>query len=509
MTIKNSKDIFLLASVFVTGVAVLIIEIVATRILSPYYGNTIYTTSAVIGTILAALSLGYWLGGKLADKHPDFLLFYLIIFASGLITIATHPWAKQTMANLDNVLPLSIGPLIASILIFFIPGFLFGTLSPFAVKLHQTSNDQAGKKSGEVFFWSTFGSILGSISSGFILIPHFGTQTIIIGTGIVITLWGGIGALIYSKKLREPKIFIPAIIIVLGFIFALLSFIKPTSAATLYQKDGVYEKITIFDGLWKNQPARFLMQDKSSSAAMYLHSNDLAYDYTQYYQLYQLINPNLASAFLIGGGAYSIPKAILRDNSETQITVSEIEPDLYQLAQTYFNLKPTSRLTNTTQDGRQFLRQHETNYNLIVSDVYYSFYSIPVHFTTQEFFKLAKSRLTENGVFVGNFVGDLNPTPPSLIWSEIKTFKSIFPNSYFFAVNSPDAKIPQNIIFMGINGNQTINWQKVPALKNPLLINLQGKEINLSSIDFSKHELLTDDFAPTDYFVSKTLNRWY
>jgi spermidine synthase len=298
------------------------------------------------------------------------------------------------------------------------------------------------------------------------------------------------------------------VLIFLGMLaFSFIIFFSQKSNA-LYEKDGRYEKIKIINGLWNNRPVRFLMQDRSNSAAMYLDSDELAYDYTKYYLLYQLINPEATQAFLIGGGAYSIPKALLKDSPKMQVVVTEIEPDLYNLAQKYFNLKPEPRLKNITEDGRQFLSNNAGTYDIMVSDVYYSFFSIPIHFTTQEFFTLAKSRLNENGVFIGNFAGDLKQASPSFIMSEIKTFKKVFPNSYFFAVNDTHSELPQNIIFLGINASKTIDFAKAQTNTNPILKNLTQKNIDISKMDFSDQLILTDDFSPVEYLASRVFSRW-
>jgi predicted membrane-bound spermidine synthase len=506
---KNSKDIFLLASVFITGFSVLILEIVATRILSPYYGNTIYTTSSVIGIVLFALALGYYFGGKFSDKYPSFVTFYLIIFSSGIFVLLTYFWGIIILKGTSAIFSIVIGPLISSLLIFFVPSFWLAMLSPFAVKLHQKEFDSVGSKSGEVFFWSTAGSIAGSLLTGFVFIPHLGVSNIIIATGLFVTLWGALGMFFCQTPEKKKALGIWLVLIFLGMLaFSFIIFFSQKSNA-LYEKDGRYEKIKIINGLWNNRPVRFLMQDRSNSAAMYLDSDELAYDYTKYYLLYQLINPEATQAFLIGGGAYSIPKALLKDSPKMQVVVTEIEPDLYNLAQKYFNLKPEPRLKNITEDGRQFLSNNAGTYDIMVSDVYYSFFSIPIHFTTQEFFTLAKSRLNENGVFIGNFAGDLKQASPSFIMSEIKTFKKVFPNSYFFAVNDTHSELPQNIIFLGINGSKTIDFAKAQTNTNPILKNLTQKNIDISKMDFSDQLILTDDFSPVEYLASRVFSRWY
>ncbi len=504
---KDIKDIFLLVSVFITGSAVLIIEIVAIRILAPYYGNTIYTASSVIGIVLVALSLGYYCGGVFSDKHPYHKFFYGIIFVSGLLVTLVYLLNISLLPFFSLMFSIKTGPLISSLCVFFIPAFMLGTLSPYAIKLHKRGGDQIGRQSGEVFFWSTLGSIAGTLLSGFVLIPLFGISFIMIGTGLFLMAWGLAGFSFFHP--RKSAILIMALFLIYAVFLAWFYF-PQKPPGVIYQTDGVYEKIMILDGNWKGIPARFLFQDMSYSAAMYLNSDELVYDYTKYYALYKLFNANAKNALVIGGGGYSIPKALLGEPSNMQVDVAEIEPDLLRLAKTYFNFQDNPRFKNHTEDGRRFLAQHPQKYDIIFSDVYYSLFSIPMHFTTREFFDLAKSRLQKDGIFIGNFGGSLYGEQSSLVVSEMKTFMESFPNSYFFAVNSPDDTNVQNIIFLGINSVKKIDFKSDQITKNAdaLISELSQKNINLAKLDFSRAKKLTDDFAPVEHLVGKVINAW-
>lgn len=505
--VKHFKNYFLLVSVFMTGGAILAVEITALRILSPYYGNTIYAASAVIGIVLAALSAGYYFGGKMADKYPDFRLFYGIIFISGLLVILIRVLSALLLLPLGGAFSVKTGSFVFSFILFFAPSLCLGTLSPFAVKLYSQDKENVGSRSGTVFFWSTLGSIAGSFLSGFFFIPNFGVSNIIGAIGIFLCLWGIIGFLILRPPKTATFLFLAAIVLAYG-IFLLWFYHPQKQPGVIYEKDGVYEKIRIVDGIQGGRPTRFLLQDRSHSAAMFLDSNNLVFDYTKYYKLYELFRPEAKKAFFVGGGAYSIPKAILSDLPEVEVKVAEIEPSLFELAKRYFNLKEDSRLKNYTEDGRRLLSQSREKYDIIVSDVYYSTFSVPAHFTSKEFFDLAKSRIEENGVFVGNFIGTLYGEGADFILSEIKTFREPFPNSYFFAVESPERRGGQNIIFLGINGNKKIdlNGKDVLENKNPTIKNLAIHNIDLNNFDFSRHKILTDDYAPVEYLVGKIIS---
>ena len=187
-----SKKISLSFTVFLTGACVLVIEVVATRILSPYFGNTIFTVSSVISVVLLALSAGYYLGGKLADRFPTEKFFYSIILASGLSVILLQFLMLFFLPVIGYALPITGGPLVSAVFLFFLPSFLLGTLSPFAVKLQGQYFPEKGLGSiaGEIFFWSTLGSIFGSLLAGFVLIPRFGINNIISAIAAVLVVLG-------------------------------------------------------------------------------------------------------------------------------------------------------------------------------------------------------------------------------------------------------------------------------------------------------------------------------
>ena len=193
--------------VFVTGGAILVIEIAATRILSPYYGNSVYTVSSVISVILGALSFGYARGGIEADKTPHTFSFYTIIYRSGVAVLTMTILALFVLPIGSDFFSLRFGPLIWSVILFFPPSYLLGKLSPFAIKLAQeaTPHKGLGALSGSMFFWSTAGSIIGSLLTGFFLIPTFGTTSIFYGVTIVILTIGITGQTVYSSGKRKKE----------------------------------------------------------------------------------------------------------------------------------------------------------------------------------------------------------------------------------------------------------------------------------------------------------------
>jgi len=503
------KKYGLSAVVFITGAAVLIVEVTATRILSPYYGNTIYMVSAVISVILGALSLGYWRGGITADAEPATHEFYKIIYRGGGSLFILFLLMLILLPLGGHLFSLKSGPLIWAFLLFFPPSYLLGMLSPFAITLaHKEHPTQGlGRITGQIFFWSTAGSIAGSLSAGFILIPYFGVDSIIFGTTLIIVLMGGIGFLVTGKKKsKESVLFL--IIFLTVIIYTFVDTRQTLPPSTLFVHDGVYERLSVIDNQYAGKPARFFLQDRSVSGIMYLENDTLVANYTKYYELYKLFIPKLSRALVIGGGAYAIPKALHQDIPLAQIDVAEIEPSLEHIAQKYFRVPITPKITTYVTDGRRLLYDTKESYDMIFSDVYYSLYSIPAHFTTREFFTEARAKLTPNGIFIANIIGTTKLTSDSLLFSEIHTMQSVFPNMVVFAVDSTTSPSIQNFILLGINGTTTLDTLRatLPKENDNLLSKFSAHTLPLDPNIFTRYAILTDNYAPVEHLVSTLID---
>lgn len=508
MKITFLKHALLPATVAITGGCVLVVEVVAVRILAPFFGSTIYTVSSIISVILLALSCGYAIGGRLADKHPNTDWMFRIIFLGGLSVLFCYGVGSLTLPFLSRTFSLSTGALIASLGLFFTPAFLLGMLSPYAVVLQSRlfENHNIGSASGTIFFWSTLGSIVGSLSTGFFLIPYVGVQSIMLGCGAVLCVLGILPTFMKERWLRAG--------LMVGTAGLVIVFAWGTSSAfafeSLYAEDGVYEYTRIYDGEYEGRPARFLQQEFNIGAARFLDSDDpldLPFPYTQYYRLYTLFVDDPKQVLAIGGGAYSVPQAIAVQEKNAQVDVVEIEPKLYPLMQEYFGLLDLPNLHNIVDDGRRFLSTTDTTYDVIFSDVYHSQFSIPAHFTTKEFFEIAESHLTENGVFIANVLGKIAPDNESFLFSEMRTFQTVFPHVAFIAVDDVHDTDFQNIIFVGWKSDVLLDAgnELISSSTDPRIQSLPDHRIDISTLGLEKHPIFTDNYAPVEYLMAKDL----
>ncbi len=501
------KKNFLYFVIFFTGAAVLIIEVLATRILAPYFGTTIFTVSSIMGIILAALSVGYYVGGTIADKKPTLVRFFRIILIGGLSILFLSVLVTHLLPVVGSFFSIINGPPILAFLLFFIPIVFLGMLSPFTIRLQSKicSKEGVGSISGKAYFWSTLGSILGSFSSGFLLIPFFKTQQIIIATGIFLILLSTIPLFFLSKKKIILAIAIILAIFLIGFSVKGIGQAKfLEDGEIIYQEDGVYSKITIVDSQKNNRPIRYLLLDKSMSASQFKDNNKPGFDYLKYSSLYKASFKNPKNTLFIGGGAYIGPAQYINELENIVVDVCEIEPSLFRLSKKYFTIPDSNRLKNHIKDGRLFLSNTSKKYDLIFGDAYRGLFSIPAHLTTEEFFKLAHQKLTNNGVIILNVIGKVEEKKHSFLLSEIKTFQEVFENSYFLATKDTKTKEYQNIIFVGYKDKGVdLSSEKT---KNKLEIkDISSKLINPGDFDLAQHPILTDDYCPVDYLIGRSL----
>ena len=246
---------------------------------------------------------------------------------------------------------------------------------------------------------------------------------------------------------------------------------------------------------------------------MFLDDGRMAFDYTRYFDLYRLFVPELRHALAIGGGAYSVPKAILRDAPSARVDVAEIEPALIGLAQQYFGLPRSPRLENHVLDGRRFLHDSRQDYDLIFLDVYRSFASVPMQFTTLEFFQLAAGRLNDNGVLISNYFGSLAEDSRPLVYSIMKTMRRVFAEVYLIATVDPADEGLQNFIFIAHNRSGSTNRVDLQQAQDvefsyAHLRQVAGLEIKPGDEEIDPAIILTDDYAPVEFYAAKVLRQY-
>lgn len=471
--------------VFLAGLSVMVLELDGSRILAPYLGTSLYVWTSIIGIILGALSLGYFLGGKLADKKPSFKTLSIILLLAavsiGIIGLVKEPFLKLIQNEISDI---RIGSIIATIILFVIPSVLLGMISPYAVKLKIETLARSGQTVGNLYAISTIGSIVGTFLAGFYLIPAMGNTKILYLIAIILLM----AALIsYSRFL-----IVKSLIIILIFLSSFGIFYEKTEAKTI-DLDSQYNRILISEGIDQEtgRPARYIYTDPfGTQSAMFTDKDDdLVFRYTKYYRLIDHFFPKSKNVLMIGGGAYSYPKDYLGKH-EGNIDVVEIDPKFTELARQYFNLTDNPRLSIIHEDGRIFLNKTDKKYDAILIDAFKSL-TPPWQLTTKESVSKMSAALDDNGVVIANVVSALEGEKAEFLQAEFATFKSIFPQVYFFQVYKMDSELPQNLILVALKNAQKPSFQSSNKELDDYLKNLYTGEIDSGQI-------LTDNFAPVE-----------
>lgn len=484
-------------SVFLCGAVVMIYELVGARILGPYFGTSLFVWTSIIGIILASLSLGYYLGGKVADKKPALSNLSLVVFLSAFF-IAFTLIIKEPLLNFfqASISDIKLNSFLVSIILFSPASILLGMISPYAAKIRLVNLDQSAATIGRLYALSTGGSIFGTFFSGFFLIPHFGTDKILIILSVTLVL---ISILLFKDSLKFKS----------GVIgMGIIGWLGLSYANSLAEAKGFIDKDTLYNRVWisdqrdpnSGEMVRSLSINNENSSAMYLDRDDLVYEYTKYYDLAKHFTPDFKTTLMLGGAAYSYPKHFLQTYPEATMDVVEIDPGVTALAKQYFRLKDDPRLKIYHEDGRVYLNQSQEKYDVIFGDAFSSQHSLPYQLTTQETVQRKYDLLNQNGVVVLNIISSVGGKKGEFLRAEYATYKSIFPQVHLFPVrDNTDPNHVQNIILVAIKSDQKATFEDADPILNQYLQQHWTQEIPQDM------PILNDDFAPVEHMIGKTI----
>ncbi|MDP9015480.1 MAG: fused MFS/spermidine synthase [Thermoproteota archaeon] len=529
----STLHIVLLVLVFIAGIATMSLEFAASRLLTPVFGSSIYTWGSLIGVVLVGLSIGYHVGGRLADKNPDFEKFCSILFSSGLY-IVFIPFISSSVIDFTSTIMLdmpsdndgnNLNSLVATFILLAIPTFLLGMISPYAIKLATKTLDRLGNISGNLYSVATIGSIAGTFVTVFVLIPVFEINHIMYGLGVLLISSSLVGLRII------PKILVFSIIIVLSYSLVFddnqiisLDFhnVHFYPGKLIHEAETLYSHLDVIDNYNSiNNRALFLNG--------YLHSemnkdnpNDLVVDYTKFFPLGMVLNNDAKKVLFIGGGGFSGPKYFLQSYPNISVDVVEIDPAVVEVAKEYFSLDDTNpNLRIFTQDGREFLANHQEKYDLIILDAFSKSY-VPFHLMTIEFYNILYNKLNPNGVIISNHIGspNSNQDTSNLYRANLKTMLDVFPIVYVFPTDY--SKSVQNIILATIKSENNGQGSNSPnRLEKEELVQLQENSTLIIDVNYADYlldsskvktddvPLLTDQYAPVESLLNPLSSKPY
>ena len=456
---------------FLTGYALMAYELVAARILAPTLGSSIYVWTSVIGMIIAALSLGYWIGGKLADtrqKQIDVALLCIAAAAGVIITIMSYPTTLQWIAL--SVKDVRLQGVIASLLLFVPTSFLIGSISPYLAKLNIKSLKTAGESVASLSALNSIGGIVGTFTTGFILFSYLGSKEslIIVLVILLISSW-----LIVPRQHTRLRIVASLLLIV----FALIPQPKASGlVATIDTPSAHYEVVNMS---FKNRPIKGLATGPNAlQSAVYTDkvSDELVFWYTNYAtKLIEMQQPK--RVLVLGGGAFTAPQTLAKALPDTHIDAVEIDPALESIAKEYFNYQDQPNVSLIFNDARSFVNNTDQTYDAIFVDVFGN-NSTPFSLLTQEYSQQIKRILNPDGIVVVNAIAGLSGPCEDLLAAIDTTYRSFLTNAYWQTESG--AAIPRGNYILAYT-NSDIN------LKN-----------SMHSLSPQQSPTYTDNFMPAE-----------
>jgi spermidine synthase len=384
--------------VFVVGAASLGAEIAAARLMAPFFGASTVVWANVIGVVLVALSTGYWLGGRFADRHPHrrglCTLVLVAALAVGLIPFVADPFLDISVDALDEVRAGAfLGSLVAVSLLVAPPVVLLGAASPYAIRLAVERVEEAGAVAGRIYAISTVGSLAGAWLSALLLIPSVGTRRTFLTFALACALVAVVGLP------RRRAVLVPAALVLLlalpvGTIKAADGKKVLEEVETQYQYARVVEDP---DG-----ERHLELNEGQAVHSTYRPGSYLTGDYWDEFLVLPLavLSEPPAHVAMLGNAAGTTARAYGHFFPDTYVDGVEIDAELTRLGRRFFDLR-NPRLEVFHEDARTFLRRTDGRYDVIGVDVYRQPY-IPFYLTTREFFELARDRLAPAGVIVVN-----------------------------------------------------------------------------------------------------------
>lgn len=312
MTEKKQGGFLLEIVTFVSGALVMIYEITGSRILAPFLGSSTYVWTSLIGVILAALSLGYWLGGKTADKKPEIRVLSIVLLAGAFLMAATILLKDSILGAVARIpLNLEVKAVIAALVLFAPVSVLFGFVTPYVVRLRLNDVADAGKTVGRLYALSTVGSIVGTFLAGFALLPFVGSTRILYLIAASLLVLSLLLAPFSLKKIKAGAILL--IMLAVGFSeFKVWAF---RTRRDQHDFDTEYSRVRIKRDRdpKTGAPVRMMMTDPYfAQSGMFLENDELFFEYTKYYHLIRHFKPDFKSTLIIGGAGYSFPKDYIK-----------------------------------------------------------------------------------------------------------------------------------------------------------------------------------------------------
>jgi spermidine synthase len=471
-------------TVTLTGAAVMILELLGTRIIGPFYGVSLYVWSSLIAVTLIALALGYFLGGHFADRFLGIRLGHVILF-SALATMLI-PFLSGPVLLLTNPLGLRAGAFASALLLFTLPLTALAMVGPYVIKRATRDLSGVGTASGTVYAVSTVGSVAGTLSLGFYLLPLFGTRTILIALSLllatlaVLVTWHEHATGLRPRSLAS----ITAAAVVIGMLATsgLAATHKQVEGFTVQSEaESLYGWVRVVDD--ERRGFRLMLSDASVISAVETKSDRSILGYQQVLGLLPMFRPEATQALLIGLGGGHVARDLKSQGIATDTI--EIDPAVADAAKKFFHFEPTGLFL--VGDARYEIGNLDRRYDLIIHDCFTGG-TEPTHLLTREMLSELRGLLNEGGILALNYVGFTSGEGSDAVAAAHRTLKGLFPQLRVFTTEKTEFT---DFIFL--------------ASERPILLDASSDDRRVRWLIEHEHTMpdadgftITDDYNPME-----------
>ena len=489
---KYRYDIYL----FVIEAICMVMELCASRVLSPFFGDSNIIWTSIIGIILLSSSIGNTIGGRLADKDDVQKDLCKISLWAAVLILYIPVLSEIILGLLASVISnIKIGAIIGTVLLFLPSSIAFGMIPPIITKIKLKDLDTAGKTSGTIHAVSTLGSITGTFLGGFFLVPNFGCDNIMLCltcvTALMVILVGGKNRLKYVGLIFA--IAIACIYVLTKLNLSNAEAILEGEEEYIASYDTQYSKVEVVNRRVEGENIRYMLIGNGCESATYVDEDkkyELVVPYTKYYDLMYKANIDIKDALMIGGGGYSYPKYCVSHHPKTAMDVVEIDEQITELAKEYFYLDDAlrefnNRLNIINEDGKVFINTTDRKYDAVLNDAFTG--TTPAEsLTTLETVERIHDILNPGGVYLSNIIGSRSGAYSKFLAAEVNTISQVF--DYVYIV--PCGDMNNEEIIDTTSTNNMVIASDIP-FDIPAAVNM----------DYKGSIILTDDYCPVDTLI--------